>query len=111
MSRSYKKYPLLRDCLWGDSMKRGKQYFNRRIRRIYKNTELDLPNHNYYKKLNSNYDLYEYTSSYTKQEIIDTWYRQQTEILNNVNSWRAKWLSQYSLEEAISDWKRSYKCK
>ena len=47
----------------------------------------------------------------TKQEIIDTWYRQQTEILNNVNSWRAKWLSKYSLEEAISDWKKSYKCK
>lgn len=111
MSRSYKKYPLLRDCLWGKSMKKGKQYFNRRIRRIYRDVSKELPNGNYYRKLNSNFELYEYTSSYTKQEIIDEWYREQSEILNGVRSWRAKWLQDYSLEEAITDWKKSYKCK
>lgn len=112
MSRSYKKYPLLRDCLWGKSMKKGKQYFNRKIRRKYKNNvELDLPDNNYYRKINSNYELYEFTSSYTKQEIINKWYEQQAELANGVKGWRAKWLSEYSLEEAISDWKKSYKCK
>ena len=111
MSRSYRKYPLLRDCLWGKSMKKGKQYFNRRLRRIYKNIDLNLPNNNYYRKLNSNYELYEYKSSYTKKEIITNWYRQQTELVNGVKGWRAKWLVEYSLEQALADWKKSYKCK
>lgn len=111
MSRSYKKYPLFRDCLWGKSMKKGKQYFNRRLRRIYKNIDLNLSNNNYYRKLNSNYELYEYKISYTEKEIIANWYRQQAELINGVKGWRAKWLAEYSLEEALTDWKKSYKCK
>lgn len=111
MSRSYKKHPLFRDCLWGKSMKRGKQYFNRRLRRIYKDTSKEIPNGNYYKKLNNNHELYEYTSSYTKEEIIKEWYREQYEILNGINSWKAQWLAEYSLEKAILHWKKSYKYK
>lgn len=111
MSRSYKKYPLFRDCLWGKSMKKGKQYFNRKLRRVYKDVEKDIPNGNGYRKIYSNYDLYEYKSSYTKQEIIDEWYEDQAEILNGVRTWRSKWLAEYSLEEAIADWYKSYKAK
>ena len=32
MSRSYKKFPIFRDNLWGKSMKKGKQYNNRKIK-------------------------------------------------------------------------------
>lgn len=109
MSRSYKKYPLFRDCLWGKSMKKGKQHFNRKLRRTKLN--IDIPNGNYYRKIYSNYDLYEYKNSYTKQEIINEWYIDQLEIQNGVKSWRANWLSKYSLEEAIIDWYKSYKRK
>ena len=108
MSRSYKKYPLFRDCLWGKSMKKGKQYFNRRLRRIYKDVSKELPNGSYFRKINSNYDLYEYKSSYTKQEIIAEWYKEQEELENGIKSWRAKWLKDYTLEEAIQDWQKSY---
>ena len=111
MSRSYKKYPLFRDCLWGKSMKKGKQYFNRRLRRIYKDVSKELPNGSYFRKLNNTHELYEYKSSYTRQEIIEEWYREQAEVLHGVNSWRAKWIKDYSLEEALADWKKSYKRK
>lgn len=111
MSRSYKKYPLFRDCLWGRSMKKGKQHFNRKLRRKYKDIDLDIGNGNYYRKINNNYDLYEYKSTYSKQEIIDEWYEDQQEVANGVNSWKAKWLAKYSLEEALVDWYKHYKTK
>lgn len=111
MSRSYKKYPLFRDCLWGKSMKKGKQYFNRKLRRKYKDISIELPNGCYYRKLNNNHELYEYTSSYTEKEIIEEWYREQSEILHGIKSWKAQWLKDYTLKEAITDWKKSYKSK
>lgn len=111
MSRSYKKYPSFRDCLWGKSMKQGKQYFNRRLRRKYKDVSRELSNGGYYRKLNNAHELYEYISSYTEKEIIKEWYREQSEILNGVNSWKVQWLKKYSLKDAIADWKKSYKCK
>ena len=111
MSRSYKKYPLFRDCLWGKSMKQGKQYFNRKLRRKYKDVSKELLNGCYYRKINNNHELYEYASSYTKQEIIEEWHKEQSELLHEIKSWKVQWLKNYSLEEAIIDWKKSYKCK
>lgn len=108
MSRSYKKYPLFRDQLWGKSMKKGKQLFNRKIRRNYKDILKELPNGNYYKKINNNHDLYEYKSSYSKQEIIAEWYKERSELKNGIKSWKIKWLKDYTLEDAIIDWKKSY---
>ena len=99
MSRSYKKHPLLRDCLWGKSMKRGKQNFNRKLRRAYKDPNKELYNGSYYKRINSNYELYEYKHLQTEKEVILDWYKNQQDILNGVNTWKAKWLEKYSLEE------------
>ena len=111
MSRSYKKHPLLRDCLWGKSMKKGKQNFNRKLRRVYRDPNKELYNGSYYKRINSNYELYEYKHLQTKKEVILDWYKDQQDILNGVNTWKAKWLEKYSLEEAITDWYKSYKRK
>ena len=112
MSRSYKKYPLFRDNLWGKLMKKGKQVSNRKIRRKLKNINNDVGNGKDYLKFGlDRWDLYEYKSHETKQDIINEWNKEQTEILNGVSSWRVKWLSDYTLDEAITDWYKSYKMK
>lgn len=112
MSRSYKKYPLFRDNLWGKSMKRGKQVSNRKIRRKLKDINNDVGNGKDYIKFGlDRWDLYEYKSYQTKQDIIDEWNKEQTEILNGVSNWKFKWLSEYTLDEAITDWYKSYKMK
>lgn len=109
MSRSYKKYPLFRDQLWGKSMKRGKQYANRKIRRKLKDPNIDIPRKgNYYKCLGlDRWDLYEYKSHETLQEAIDEWETEQIEKANGIKWWR--YCSYHAtLEEAINDWASSY---
>ena len=107
MSRSYKHFPLIRDQLWGKSMKRGKQLFNRKLRRKYKNVSKDLPNGSYYRKVNNNHELYEYKHHQTFQDTVADWERDQIEKANGIRWWRS---CQYNptLEEAIQDWKSSY---
>lgn len=112
MSRSYKKYPLFRDNLWGKSMKRGKQVSNRKIRRKLKNINNDVKNGRDYLKFGlDRYDMYEFKNSKTKQEIIDEWNRERIEALNGVYSWRIKRLEKYSLEDEIFYWYKSFKMK
>ena len=53
MSRSYKKFPLFRDNLWGRSNKSGKQYNNRKIRRKLKDTSIEVGNGKDYKEFGS----------------------------------------------------------
>ena len=107
MSRSYKHFPLIRDQLWGKSMKRGKQLFNRKLRRKYKNVSKDLPNGSYYRKVNNNHELYEYKHHQTFRDTVVDWERDQIEKANGIRWWRSY---QYNptLEEAIQDWKSSY---
>ena len=107
MSRSYKHFPLFRDQLWGKSMKRGKQLFNRKLRRKYKDVSKDLLNGNYYRKVNNNHELYEYKHHQTLQDTIDDWEKDQIEIANGVRWYRANSYNP-TLEEAIEDWKKSY---
>lgn len=110
MSRSYKKFPLFRDTLWGRSMKEGKQYANRKIRRKLKNLDISIPKGSCYKRLGiDSWDLYEYKSYQTKQDTIDEWERECKEIENGVNSWKSRY--HQTLEQDISDWYRSYKRK
>lgn len=107
MSRSYKHFPLIRDQLWGKSMKRGKQLFNRKLRRKYKNVLKDLPNGNYYRKVNNNHELYEYKHHQTLQDTVTDWEKDQIEKANGIIWWRS---CQYNptLEETIQDWKKVY---
>lgn len=110
MSRSYKKFPQFRDNLWGKSLKTGKQHNNRKIRRQIKNVDVDVGNGRDYKRFGyDSWDLWEYKSYQTEQDAIDEWTREQQEIANGVNYWKSKHSS--TLEEAIIDWKKFYKCK
>lgn len=110
MSRSYKKFPLIRDNLWGKSLKQGKRYNNRKIRRRLKDITIDVGNNKDYERFGlDTWDLWEYKSYITKQDIIDTWYKEQSEIVNNVSTWRTKYNT--TLEEDIIDWYKTYKCK
>lgn len=112
MSRSYKKYPLLRDSLWGKSMKKGKQVSNRKIRQKLKNVNNDVKNGKDYIKFGlDRYELYEFKNYRTKQDIIKEWNKEQIEIINGIKSWKSKYLSKYTLEKAIIYWYKSFKMK
>lgn len=110
MSRSYKKFPLFRDNLWGKSLKEGKRYNNRKIRRKLKDITIDVGNGKDYKRFGlDSWDLWEYKSYQTKQDAINRWEQDQIEIANNINSWKST--HNTTLDEAIRDWRLSYKCK
>ena len=110
MSRSYKKFPQFRDNLWGKSLKEGKRYNNRKIRRKIKNIDIDVGNGSDYKRLGlDSWDLWEYKSYKTKQDVINEWEQDQLEIINGVSSWKSKYNT--TLEEDLIHWKKSYKCK
>ena len=112
MSRSYKKFPQFRDNLWGRSLKDGKRYNNRKIRRKLKDTSIDVGNGTDYRRFGlDSWDLWEYKSYRTKQDTIHEWYEDQYELVNGVKGWRAQWLLKYTLDEALIDWYKSYKRK
>lgn len=110
MSRSYKKFPLFRDNLWGKSLKEGKRYNNRKIRRKLKDINIDVGNGSDYKRFGlDSWDLWEYKSYETKQDAIDKWEQDQIEIANGVSSWKSRY--NITLEEAIKYWNLSYRRK
>lgn len=91
-------------------MKFGKKQANKKLRTYLKQGK-EISNGNCYKKVYSNYEIYEYKHHITKQEIINEWYEDQAEVLNNINSWKSKWLAEYTLDKAILHWYLSYKRK
>ncbi|MDE6946271.1 MAG: hypothetical protein K2P14_03695 [Anaeroplasmataceae bacterium] len=108
MSRSYKKFPLFRDCLWGRSMKRGKQFANRKIRRKLRNPNVDISNGRYYKYLGiDSWNLYEYKHHQTEQDVISEWEARQKRIINGIDSQRL-FGANFALNEEIQFWKSSY---
>lgn len=110
MSRSYKKFPLFRDNLWGRSNKSGKQYNNRKIRRKLKDVSIDVGKGKDYERFGlDSWDLWEYKSYETKQDAIDEWEQDQKEIANGINSWKSKYNT--TKEDAIKSWYLSYKRK
>ena len=99
MSRSYRKHPSCRMTLWGKhhnrSMKAGKRYANKRIRRQLKNVMVDISNGHYYKRLGIDaWDLWEFNFYKTRQDVIDE--------CNN------PWYHTGTLEEELLDWKKYY---
>lgn len=110
MSRSYKKFPISRMGLWGESMKKGKQYANRKIRRKLKNPNIEVGNGRHYKSLGlDSWDLWEFKFLETKQDAIDNWERDQKLIVNGVQSWRT--MRNWSLEDQLNDWAKFHKRK
>ena len=85
MSRSYKKFPISRMVLWGRSMKKGKQYANRKIRRKLKNPNIEVGNGRHYRSLGiDSWDLWEFKFLETKQDAIDRWEQDQKDLINGV---------------------------
>lgn len=110
MSRSYKKFPISRMALWGRSMKKGKQYANRKIRRKLKNPNVDVGNGHHYKCLGlDSWDLWEFKFLETKQDAINRWEKDQIGLEYGIRSWRT--VHDWSLEDAINDWAKSHKRK
>lgn len=110
MSRSYKKFPISRMCLWGRSMKKGKQYANRKIRRKLKDPSIDIGNGRHYKSLGlDSWDLWEFKFLETKQDAIDRWEKDQIELAYGISSWKSK--HEWTREDAINDWEKFHKRK
>ena len=85
MSRSYKHFPISRMVLWGRSMKKGKQYANRKIRRKLKDPNIEVGNGRHYKSLGiDSWDLWEFKFLETKQDAINRWEQDQKELANGV---------------------------
>lgn len=85
MSRSYKHFPISRMVLWGRSMKKGKQYANRKIRRKLKDPNVEVGNGHYYKRIGlDSWELWEFKFLETKQDAIDRWEQDQKELANGV---------------------------
>lgn len=111
MSRSYRKFPLYRDTLWGGShsrsMKAGKRYANRKIRRKLRNPDVEIVNGCYYKCLGVNrYDLYEYKHYQTKRDVIKDWESREKGMRNGRTYHYG--LIEYTLQDAINWWASSY---
>ena len=85
MSRSYKHFSISRMALWVRSMKKGKQYANRKIRRKLKDPNIEVGNGRHYKSLGlDSWDLWEFKFLETKQDAIDRWEQDQKDLANGV---------------------------
>ena len=101
MSRSYKRYPLIKSI---ESGKFGKKQANKKVR----NTKLlDIPNGNSYRKIYETTEIREYESVEFKEWVIEKFYSKQKDKLYNVDNY-THWYSYDTLEEALLDWKRTY---
>ena len=111
MSRSYKKFPLSRMSICGrNSMKKGKQMSNRKIRRKLKNPNIYVGNGRHYRTYGlDSWDLWEFKFLETKQDAIDRWEKDQVELLHGINSWRSK--HEWTLEDQLNDWAKFHKRK
>ena len=97
-------------ALWGRSMKKGKQFSNRKIRRKLKNPNVDIGNGRDYKRLGlDSWDLWEFKFLQTEQDAIDRWERDQIELAYGINNWRTK--HEWTLEDQLNDWAKFHRRK
>ena len=91
MSRSYKKFPWVKDR---DSSKWGKKYCNKQVRKVK-----DIPNGCAYKKIAERWDyIYDYG-------FYETWEEYQQYCKN------PRWYGQEPEEPVYFDWYKMYKMK
>lgn len=110
MSRSYKKTPISRMVLWGRSMKKGKQYANRKIRRKLRDLSIEVGNGRHYKSFGiDSWDLWEFKFLQTKQDAIKDWEKDQKELLYGISNWKSK--EDWTLEDQLNDWEKFHKRK
>lgn len=106
MSRSYKKFPHVR-AYYGKSGKFRRNQANRKIRRLP--IDYDLPNGRGFKKLNETCEIWDYAFTQFKEWEIQDWEKEETDIINEVHSWKKKYHT--TLEETLANWKKTYICK
>ena len=94
-----------------NSMKKGKQLSNRKIRRKLKNPNIEVGNGRHYRSLGLNsWDIWEYKFLETKQDAINRWEKDQIELANGVKTYR-RTLHNWTLEDQLNDWAKFHKRK
>lgn len=108
MSRSYKKYPCVKDRNpW------AKRQANKKVRRC----KGDLPDGKFYRKIYDPWSICDYSWSYTWKEYFESqvrsyfqWRWQFEDSERNKNNWKYKNPHNYKSEH-FREWLRSYKMK
>ena len=106
MSRSYKKFPQVR-VYYGKSGKYARNQANKKIRKLP--VDYDIPNGRAFKKLYETCEIWDYAFTQFKEWEIQEWEEIESRIENGVFSWKAKYHT--SLEETLTDWKKTYLSK
>lgn len=106
MSRSYKKFPNVR-VYYGKSGKYARNQANRKIRRLP--LEYDIPQHRGFKKLNESWDIWDYSFIQFKEWEIKEWEQEETRRAYGLYSWKNRLYS--TLDETLTNWKKTYKRK
>lgn len=106
MSRSYKKFPQVR-AYYGQSGKFGRKQANKKIRKLP--LDYGIPNGRSFKKLYESCNIWDYSFTQFKEWEIQDWEEVEARIENGVHSWKARYHT--SLEEALTDWKKTYLSK
>lgn len=100
MSRSYKKFPFVKDR---ESCKWGKRYCNKKVRKTK-----DVPNGKAYRKVVSSWDyIYDYCHYEPKENVVRGWESAQKAKAQGVDAW-FYWYDQDTLEDALVQWKKWY---
>lgn len=105
MSRSYKKYPLVKCEI---SCKFGKRMANKKVRNLPINKK--IPNGGYYKKLYESANVCDYSCVEFKEWVIEKWNSNQKDNLYGVRNFTHCY-DEETLKEALTLWKKSYLCK
>ena len=109
MSRSYKKNPYVTDGYGGDR-KTSKRIANRRVRRIVRSMDEDMPARLQHKKMTCSWDICDYKWRMTREEAID-WYNEQLEWQKTQGSLEF-FLKRYpTLEAWLKYWDKYYRRK
>lgn len=95
MSRSYKKYPFVKDK---SGSKHGKKFANKKVRHAK-----NLPNGKAYKKVYESWDICDYKYLWTRKDAIEDW------LSSKPNSWKRKHFK--TLEDYLKYWEKCVKRK
>ena len=102
MSRSYKKHPFYKDGSGGRS-KFGKKFANKKVRNSKETFQ-----HKDYKKKYCSWEINDYISRQTKEEIISQWEAEEKDPSFVIFPLHERFKT---LEEALNFWEKSYRRK
>ena len=95
MSRSYKKFPIVKDK---SCSKHGKRFANKKVRHTQ-----DIPNGKAYKKVYETWNICDYCWIWTRKDAIEHWYK------SDKDSWTHRNFE--TLEEYLIYWEKCVKRK